>query len=87
MGVSAARHAYGVAGVEVDDERPSALRSVLQLLPLLTLVVALAAATVWFVALPALAGPPAERSCEVVFLKSGKTKCVAQPKPAQLAAR
>jgi len=46
-------------------------------LPLLILVIGLAAATVWFVALPALDKPPrAERSCEVFVLKSGSTRCV-----------
>jgi hypothetical protein len=43
---------------------------------LLVLVLGLAAATVWFVALPALDRAPAGRSCEVVILKSGAPDCV-----------
>ena len=43
---------------------------------LLLLVLGLAAATVWFVALPALDRAPAGRSCEVVILKSGAPDCV-----------
>ena len=43
---------------------------------LLLLVLGLAAATVWFVALPALDQAPAGRSCEVVILKSGAPDCV-----------
>jgi hypothetical protein len=60
-------------GVAVAEERPSMASGVL---PLLILVIGLATATVWFVALPALEKPPAERSCEVVFLRSGSIKCV-----------
>jgi hypothetical protein len=46
-------------------------------LPLLALVIGLAAATVWFVALPLLDRPPqAERACEVYVLPSGTVKCV-----------
>lgn len=46
---------------------------------LLLLVLALAAATVWFVALPALEEQPAGRSCEVVVLESGSPACVREP--------
>jgi hypothetical protein len=75
--VSAARHAHSLGGVAA--ERSSAPSNVL---PLLILVIGLAAATIWFVALPALDKPPrAERSCEVFVLKSGSTKCVPKPKP------
>jgi hypothetical protein len=50
------------------------------LLPLLLLFVVLAAASVWFVALPAFAKPVrAERSCEVIVLATGTTKCVRNP--------
>jgi hypothetical protein len=46
-------------------------------LPLLALFVVLAAATVWFVALPALDRTQSTgRACEVLVLKSGVTKCV-----------
>jgi hypothetical protein len=44
---------------------------------LLVLVIGLAAATVWLVALPLLDRPArAEPSCEVFVLRSGATKCV-----------
>lgn len=43
------------------------------------LVIGLAAAAIWFVALPALDSPPAKRSCETFVLKSGSTKCVLEP--------
>ena len=50
------------------------------LLPLLLLFVALAAATVWFVAVPALAKPAqVQQACEVIVLESGTTKCVKDP--------
>jgi hypothetical protein len=50
------------------------------LLPLLLLFVVLTAASVWFVALPAFAKPVrAERSCEVIVLATGTTKCVRNP--------
>ena len=50
------------------------------LLPLLLLFVVLAAASVWFVALPAFAKPVrAERTCEVIVLATGTTKCVRNP--------
>jgi hypothetical protein len=49
------------------------------LIPLMLLVVALAAATVWYVALPALDKPVAKRSCEVVVLQSGSPECVTNP--------
>lgn len=74
--MSAARHAYGLAGGGVANESPRAPSGVL---PLLVLVVGLAIAAVWFVALPAFDDPPARRSCEVVFLASGSTKCVEKP--------
>ena len=48
--------------------------------PLMILVLGLAVATMWFVALPAL-DTPAGRTCEVVFLKSGTTKCIEPPAP------
>ena len=82
--MSAARHAYGAAGLVVEDERPRVPSGVV---PLLILVVGLAAATIWFVALPALdRAPQAERSCEVIVLKTGFTKCVPTPKPGSPAA-
>lgn len=78
--MSAARHAYGPPGVvSAADETPRVASTVL---PLLLLVLGLAAATIWFVALPALDKPQrAERSCEVFVLESGSTRCVPTPKP------
>jgi hypothetical protein len=80
--VSAARQTYGVPGVAVADERRSVPSSVLALL---ILVVGLAVATIWFVALPAFGKPLAKRSCEVVVLESGATRCVADPTSASRA--
>ena len=75
--MSAARPAYGVAGAAVANEHSSARSPVL---PLLLLFIGLAAATVWFVVLPGLDKQPrAQRSCEVVVLKSGTTACVRDP--------
>ena len=70
-----ARPAYGVPEGVVANEHASVASSVLPL-PLLILVIGLAVATVWFIALPAFDKPPAERSCEVVVLKSGAPACV-----------
>ncbi len=57
------------------------------MLPLLIVVMGPAAASIWFVARPALDEPPrARRSCEVYVLKSGATKCVAKPTPGSHAA-
>jgi hypothetical protein len=58
------------------DERPSGVALALSLL---SLVIALAGATIWFVAVPAFAKPSAERTCEVVFLEPGSPSCV-EPK-------
>jgi hypothetical protein len=81
-----------VANDGVSVERSSVL-------PLLVLVVGLAAATVWLVALPLLdRSPRAERPCEVYVMPSGKVKCVPtstgssaakkpKPKPARRAKR
>jgi hypothetical protein len=49
--------------------------------PLMILVLGLAVATMWFVALPALEQPPPRRTCEVVFLKGGTTRCIEPPVP------
>ena len=73
--VSAAPDAYGLADPAVANERsvPSGA------LPLLFCVLVLAAATIWFVARPALdRTPQAQRTCEVFVLKS-RTKCVPRP--------
>lgn len=69
-------HAYGVPEATLADA-PSGASG---FLPLLILVVGLAIATVWYVALPAFDEPVAKkRSCEVVVLASGSIKCVAKP--------
>ena len=50
------------------------------LIGILLIVIGLAVATVWFVALPAFERQPhAKRSCEVVVLESGATRCVRDP--------
>ena len=84
--MSAARHvyAYGVPEVAVASERSGEPSSVL---PLLIMVIGLAAATIWFVALPVFHTPASVgRSCEVYVLPSGTTKCVPYPKPGSWAA-
>ena len=71
--MSAVRPVYGIVDVAVVNERSRVASTV----PLLILVIALAIATVWFVALPAVGKPPrATPSCEVIVLKSGSTKCI-----------
>lgn len=78
--MSAARHAYGLPGVAVSDERASSPASAV--VPLLILVIVLAAATTWLVAVPLLdRSSQAARSCEVYVLRSGATKCVPNSKP------
>jgi hypothetical protein len=68
------------------DSSNSDSRGIGSVLALLVLVVGLAAATVWFVALPALDRTPVERTCEVVILKSGAPDCVSDvPRASQKA--
>ena len=68
--VSAARHAYDPAEVAV-TERPR--RSPV---PTAFLGLALSAAAVWFVLLPAInERPPAAQSCVPVLLRNGTTGC------------
>ena len=51
---------------------------------LLALVIGLAGAAIWFVGLPQLDKPaPVQRSCEVIVLQSGKTRCVKNPAAAK----
>ena len=77
--MSASGPVYGLPGDAVANEAPKAASTVL---PLMILFVALAVATMWFVARPALDKTPrAERSCEVFVLKSGTITCVAKPTP------
>jgi hypothetical protein len=68
--------AYGIPETVATNEHSGRAGGIF---PLLILVVALAAATVWFVALPALQDAPAARSCEVVILESGSPACVPEP--------
>lgn len=69
------RLAYGLPEDIVDAPGPKAPSA---LIPLLLLVLGLAAAMAWYVVLPAFSSSPArvERACEVYVLTSGKTKCV-----------
>ena len=74
---SLARPVYGLPEGAVPND---GARGPSPVLPLLILVLVLAAASVWFVALPAFAKPVrAERTCEVIVLRSGTTKCVHDP--------
>ena len=92
--VSAAGQVGVASDVVVANERASAVRAAAPaqkerspVLPLLILVIGLAAAAVWFVALPQLDKPATvQRSCEVIVLKSGKTRCVTNPKTGSKAA-
>ena len=92
--MSAAGQVHVASDVVVANERGSAVGAVAPaqkerspVLPLMILVVGLAAAAVWFVALPQLDKPATvQRSCEVIVLKSGKTRCVANPETGSKAA-
>ncbi len=77
--MSAARQAFlGASDGAVERQRD---RGPSPVIPLLIMVLGLAIATIWFVALPMLNQPaPAKRACEVIVLKSGKTRCVSNPK-------
>ncbi len=76
--MSAARQAVlGASGRAVVRE---AERAPSPVIPLLIMVLGLAIATVWFVALlPALDTPAPGRTCEVVFRKDGTIRCVEKP--------
>ena len=76
---AAARPSYGLSYGTADMDAPTRSEWVSDVLPLLLLVIGLALATIWFVALPALETQPAGRACEVFVLESGKTKCVPKP--------
>ena len=67
--------------------RKQPVREPSPVLPLLALVVGLAAAATWFVGVPHLTkAEPVSRTCEVIVLKTGKTKCVANPRAGSKAA-
>ncbi len=71
------RPVYGLPAADGVEGRSGSFSVVLALL-LLTL--GLAVATVWYVALPAFdEKPQVERSCEVIVLESGATRCVVNP--------
>jgi hypothetical protein len=70
-----AGHVHGLRDAAVGYDGVRRERS--NVLPLFILVIGLAAATAWFVALPLLDRPQqAERGCEVFVLPSGTVKCV-----------
>lgn len=70
--------AYGLSEGAVEEAQDSSTRRAV--VPLLVLVLVLAAATVWYVVLPALHDTPhVERACEVIVLRSGDTACVQHP--------
>jgi hypothetical protein len=82
--VSAARPVYGMPeDADLDDTS----RGVGGVFLLFFLVIGLTVVTMWYAILPALhTAPTAQRTCEVVVLKSGSTKCVATPTRASQAA-
>lgn len=82
---AAARPSYGHAYATADVAAAARPGEPSNVLPLLVLVIGLAVATIWFVALPVLEKQPAGRSCDVFVLASGTTKCV--PTPEARAAR
>ena len=92
--MSAAGQAHVASDVGVANERAGAVRAAAPapkerspVLPLMILVIGLAAAATWFVALPQLDKPATvQRSCEVIVLETGKTRCVANPKTGSKAA-
>jgi hypothetical protein len=81
--VSAAPDAYGLPDHAAANEGSGVASGAL---PLRFCVLLLAAATIWFVARPALDRPPrVQRTCEVYVVKSG-TKCVPTPSLASASA-
>ena len=86
------RPAYGLPGVagateHSGDDGTARGGAPSGALPLLILVILLGVAALWFVARPALENrPQPQRTCEVIVLKSGTTKCVHEPKRAPLTA-
>jgi hypothetical protein len=71
--------AYGLPEDIVASTSSKTGRGAGSVVALVVLVLGLAAATVWFVALPALTATPAGRACEVVITKSGAPECVPGP--------
>ena len=76
--------AYGLPEVAVGRDGVDASPVV----PLLLVVIALAAATIWFVWLPLVdKSANTRRSCEVYVLPAGSTKCVPYWTPESAAAK
>lgn len=80
------RPAYGLPGVDnASDEGAHGAPS--GAIPLLILVILLTVATAWFVGRPMLENrSQPQRTCEVIVLKSGTTRCVHEPARASRAA-
>ncbi len=75
--VSAARPVYGVPEDAAIDDGSRGFGGVFLLF---FIVIGLAVVTMWYAVLPALrTAPTVQRSCEVVVLASGATKCVPAP--------
>ena len=76
--VPATKLAYGVMAVDASNDRSDEARTVIALL---VLVVALAATTVWVVALPLFqTSHRTAETCEMfVLTRAGVTKCVPEP--------
>jgi hypothetical protein len=73
------RRAIPVAHAAAPPASPGAL----SVLAAIAIVLGLAAAAAWFVGVPHLTKTaPVHRGCEVIVLKSGKTKCVTNPRAA-----
>lgn len=71
--------AYGLPGAVTASEEASP-RGPSGAIPLLVLVVVLAVAAAWFVGRPMLErSSQPQRTCEVIVLASGTTKCVQKP--------
>ncbi len=74
------RPVYGLPEVVAQEHLDASSTRTGAVLPLLILVLGLAIAMVWFIGLPALARTSQpERTCEVIVLKSGAPRCVANP--------
>ena len=73
--------AYGLPEDAVSNGRADDARGARAgMFVLFALVIALAVATLWYVARPALEQKPTvERSCEVIITRSGSPSCVSAP--------
>jgi len=74
-------HVAGVRKPALPAVHHEPSRGDIPVLPLLSLVIGLACAAIWFVGIPhVIKAAPVDRGCEVIVLKTGKTKCVANPR-------